>query len=170
MSEIRFEIVTNHDAERIEIARSLFREYEAWLGLDLCFQGFEAELAELPGKYAPPDGRLFLAFVGQEVAGCVAFRKLDVKTCEMKRLFVRPAFQGLGLGLRLIEKVIAAAKKIGCERLRLDTYPPKMGKAVALYNAYGFYEIEPYYDNPNPETLFMELDVPNYIPRPKLLP
>jgi ribosomal protein S18 acetylase RimI-like enzyme len=170
VSEIRFEIVTGDDVATVEIARALFREYEAWLEMDLCFQGFEAELMALPGKYALPEGRLILAFVGKEVAGCVALRKLDEKTCEMKRLFVLPAFQGLGIGVRLIDMVIAASKEIGCDSLRLDTYPPKMGKAVGLYRVYGFREIEPYYDNPNAQTLFMELDLKSHTPLPKPVP
>jgi putative acetyltransferase len=170
MSEIRFEIVTSETPENVELARAIFREYEAWLGLDLCFQGFEAELAGLPGKYSPPAGRLILAFADEDVAGSVALRPLDERTCEMKRLFVRPEFQGIGLGSRLIDSVITAAKEIGYERLRLDTFPPKMGKAVGLYEARGFREIEPYYDNPNTETLFMELDLTSHIPLPKPVP
>ncbi len=170
MSEIRFEIVTSETPENVELTRVIFREYEAWLGLDLCFQGFEAELAGLPGKYSPPAGRLILAFVDDELAGSVALRPLDERTCEMKRLFVRPEFQGIGLGSRLIDSVITAAKEIGYERLRLDTFPPKMGKAVGLYEARGFREIEPYYDNPNVETLFMELDLTSHIPLPKPVP
>lgn len=170
MSEIRFEIVTSETPKNIELARGIFREYEGWLGLDLCFQGFEAELAGLPGKYSPPAGRLILAFVDDELAGSVALRPLDERTCEMKRLFVRPEFQGIGLGSRLIDSVITAAKEIGYERLRLDTFPPKMGKAVGLYEARGFREIEPYYDNPNVETLFMELDLTSHIPLPKPVP
>lgn len=166
MEEVTFQIVSEDDAGAVSTARSIFREYEAWLGLDLCFQGFESELATLPGKYALPDGRLFLAFRGSNIAGCVALRKLDEKTCEMKRLFVRPAHQGLGLGVTLLRMVIAAARDIGYKRLRLDTYPPKMGKAVGIYEAHGFRQIGPYYDNPNPETLFMELDLAAYIPLP----
>lgn len=170
MSEIRFEIVTSETPKNIELARGIFREYEAWLGLDLCFQGFEAELAGLPGKYSLPAGRLILAFADEDLAGSVALRPLDKRTCEMKRLFVRPEFQGIGLGSRLIDSVISAAKEIGYERLRLDTFPPKMGKAVGLYEARGFREIEPYYDNPNAETLFMELDLTSHIPLPKPVP
>jgi carbonic anhydrase len=143
----------------IEIAEAatLFREYEAWLGLDLCFQGFEAELASLPGKYAPPDGRLFLAYSGRELAGCIALRPLDEGISEMKRLFVRDKFRGLGLGIELIKELIGAARDIGYLKLRLDTYPPKMAQAVALYRSLGFIEIPAYYDNPYDEVLFMEL-------------
>lgn len=170
METKRFEIVTSSNIESIKLARTMFREYESWLGLDLCFQGFETELASLPGKYDLPDGRLILAFLADEAAGCVALRRLDDATCEMKRLFVRPAFQGTGLGRKLIEAVIAAGLDCGYERLRLDTFPPKMAKAVRLYNAYGFREIASYYPNPNPETLFMELDLRSYIPLPNPVP
>ena len=141
----------------ISTAREIFREYEAWLGLDLCFQGFEDELKNLPGKYAPPQGRLLLASIDETVAGCIALRPLEAGVCEMKRLFVRENFRGEKIGQQLIDGVLAAARGIGCGRMRLDTFPPKMGKAVQLYRAYGFYEIEPYYENPNPGVLFMEL-------------
>lgn len=146
-------------AEDIEALRELFREYEAWLGLSLCFQGFEEELATLPGKYAPPEGRLYLASVGEEPAGCIALRSLGDGICEMKRLYLRENARGLGLGRRLIEQVIADAREIGYRKMRLDTYPPKMGKAVRLYEAHGFHPIDAYYDNPHGNTLFMELDL-----------
>ena len=146
----------NGDADIAE-ARGIFREYEAWLGLDLCFQGFEEELKNLPGKYVMPSGRLLLAYSNGELAGCIALRSLGDDTCEMKRLFVRENFRGLQIGRMLIERLIEDAKKIGYARMRLDTFPPKMGKAVQLYEAYGFHVIEPYYDNPNEGVLFMEL-------------
>ncbi|HSK73987.1 MAG TPA: GNAT family N-acetyltransferase [Pyrinomonadaceae bacterium] len=151
------EILQAETAEEIEAARILFREYEAWLGLDLCFQGFEEELAGLPGKYAKPEGRLLLALADKKAAGCIGFRKIEEGVCEMKRLFVRPEFRSLGLGKKLIEKLIEEAKIAGYERMRLDTYPPKMGNAVQLYESKGFREIPPYYHNPYGETLFMEL-------------
>ncbi|MBP6002143.1 MAG: GNAT family N-acetyltransferase [Pyrinomonadaceae bacterium] len=143
--------------EQIEATRAMFREYEAWLGLDLCFQGFEAELAALPGKYAMPDGRLLLAYSDDKLAGCIALRKLEDGICEMKRLFVRDGFRGQRIGVQLIERVIADAREIGYSAIRLDTYPPKMGKAVRLYESHGFRKIEPYYDNPHSDVLFMEL-------------
>ena len=155
------EIIQVETPEQIEETRKIFREYEAWLDLDLCFQGFESELANLPGKYSPPDGRLFLAVSNGKVAGCVALRKLEVGICEMKRLFVRQEFQGQKIGIALLEKLIAEAKEIGYQKLRLDTYPPKMQKAVGLYESYGFRQIEPYYHNPFGETLFMELELNN---------
>lgn len=142
--------------DQINEARELFREYEAWLGLDLCFQGFEAELAGLPGKYADPNGRLFLAYEDEKLAGCIALRSLGDGICEMKRLFVRNEFRGRNIGIDLIERVIADAREIGYTAMRLDTYPPKMGKAVSLYESHGFVPISPYYDNPHGDVLFME--------------
>ena len=150
------EITLATSAKQIEEARTLFREYEAWLGMSLCFQSFEEEVAGLPGKYAPPIGRLYLAYVDGEPAGCIALRKLEPGVCEMKRLYLRESARGLGLGVRLIEQVIADAREIGYAKMRLDTYPPKMGKAVSLYEAHGFYEIPPYYDNPHAGVLYME--------------
>lgn len=153
------EIIEAKTTNEIDRARSLFREYEAWLDLDLCFQGFEAELAGLPGKYAPPDGRLFLAYLNEKLAGCIALRKLKDGICEMKRLFVRDEFRGHKIGVQLIEKLIADAREIGYKRMRLDTYPAKMGKAVSLYESHGFHSIEPYYDNPHEGVVFMELSL-----------
>ena len=140
-------------------ARTLFREYETWIDLDLCFQGFEAELASLPGKYVLPGGRLMLAYVDDKLAGCVAMRKLDERICEMKRLFVRDEFRGHKIGIKLIERLIADAREIGYARMRLDTFPPKMAKAVKLYESHGFVEIPPYYSNPHDGVLFMELAI-----------
>ena len=153
------EIVRAHSLDDIKGARSLFREYAAWLEIDLCFQNFEKELSELPGDYAPPDGLLLLAFVNKALAGCVALRKIDEGVCEMKRLFVRPEFRGKRLGRGLVEAIIRNAKQIGYERMRLDTLPPKMNDAIALYQSLGFKEIEPYYENPVSGAIFMELDL-----------
>ena len=143
--------------EGVKQARGLFREYEAWLGLDLCFQNFEKELAELPGAYAPPTGRLLLAFEDDQLVGCVALRKLSDGVCEMKRLFVRPQFHGRGLGRRLAERIIDEARRASYERMRLDTLPEQMGNAITLYRSLDFKEIEPYYKNPVTGALFMEL-------------
>ncbi|MGQ0763206.1 MAG: GNAT family N-acetyltransferase [Acidobacteriota bacterium] len=143
--------------DEIDAARGLFREYEAWLGLDLCFQNFEKELAELPGAYAPPTGRLLLAFENDQLAGCVALRKLSDGVCEMKRLFLRPQFHGKGRGRELAERIIEEGRGAGYERICLDTLPEQMGKAIALYRSLGFKEIEPYYQNPVAGAMFMEL-------------
>ena len=143
--------------EDVKQARGLFREYESWLGLDLCFQNFEKELAELPGAYSPPTGRLLLAYENDQLAGCVALRKLSDGVCEMKRLFLRPQFHGGGRGRELAEVIIAEARSAGYERMRLDTLPEQMGKAISLYRSLGFKEIEAYYSNPVAGALFMEL-------------
>ena len=140
-------------------ARKLFREYAAWLEIDLCFQNFEKELAELPGDYAPPDGCLLLLHENEKVAGCVALRQLNNGLCEMKRLFVRGEFRGQGMGRKLIAAIVLAAREIGYQRMRLDTLPPKMNDAIALYRSFGFQEIEPYYNNPVPGAKFMELQL-----------
>jgi putative acetyltransferase len=153
------DFIQAHTPEHAQQARELFREYESWLGLDLCFQNFEKELAELPGAYALPTGRLLLAFENDQLAGCVALRKLGKGVCEMKRLFLRPHFHGKGRGRELAERIIAEAREAGYERMRLDTLPQQMGKAIALYRLLGFKEIEPYYQNPVHGALFMELDL-----------
>ncbi|MDQ3042616.1 MAG: GNAT family N-acetyltransferase [Acidobacteriota bacterium] len=149
-------IIQAETPAQIEDARRLFREYEAWLNVDLCFQSFEDELKNLPGKYAAPTGRLFLAFDGEKIAGCIAFRRIDDEICEMKRLYLREESRGAGLGKRLIERLTKEAKEIGYRKMQLDTLPEKMPRAVALYKEFGFQPIAAYYDNPHRETLFME--------------
>jgi len=152
------EIIQAETSEQIAAARELFREYEKWLGMSLCFQGFEEELAALPGKYAPPKGRLLLAYSDDKLAGCIALRPLtDEGVCEMKRLFVRDGFRGARIGVSLIERVIEDAREIGYSKMLLDTHPERMGKAVELYRSHGFVEIPPYYENPHAGVLFMEL-------------
>lgn len=153
------EIIQAETPGQIEEIRRLFREYEARLKVDLCFQGFEQELINLPGKYEKPAGRLFLIRREKLTAGCAALRKIDAGICEMKRLYVREDFRGFGLGKLLIEKLIEEARAVGYQKMRLDTLPGKMSSAVKLYKSYGFYEISPYYHNPHEETLFMELDL-----------
>lgn len=153
------EIVPVTTNEEVETTRQLFREYETWLDMDLCFQSFEEEIQSLPGKYSPPDGRIYIANIGGEPVGCIALRKIGDGICEMKRLYLKDVARGHGLGKELIEKVIADAREIGYAKMRLDTYPPKMGKAVSLYESHGFGKIEPYYDNPHTGVLYMELDL-----------
>ncbi|MGO9412967.1 MAG: GNAT family N-acetyltransferase [Spirochaetia bacterium] len=146
----------------VAAARTLIREYADFLGEDLSFQGFEQELAELPGKYAPPSGALFVAHVPakgkSQPAGCVALRKLSPGICEMKRLFVRPQCRGLGIGRLLAERVIEEARALGYKAMRLDTLQRLEG-AVTLYRSMGFEQIPPYYKNPLPGVLFWEKDL-----------
>lgn len=134
--------------------RAMLREYAAWLEVDLCFQNFEQELAELPGEYQPPRGRLLIA----DGAGCVALRPIDEETCEMKRLYIRPDHRGSGLGRRLVLALIEQARGIGYRRMRLDTMP-KMDRAQGLYASLGFRDIEAYRYNPEPGARFLELDL-----------
>ena len=143
--------------EQVQQARGLFEEYAAWVGFNLCFQNFDKELSELPGDYAPPDGRLLLAVENDQVAGCIALRKIGEGIGEMKRLYVRPEFRGKGLGRTLIETIIEAARDLGYRRLRLDTLPGKMDQAIAMYRSLGFKDIERYYNNPYETAAFMEL-------------
>ena len=144
-------------AAEISQARELFLEYAQSLGFSLCFQNFDKELADLPGDYAPPEGRLLLAEFEGQVAGCVALHKLEEGICEMKRLYLRPQFRGKGLGRVLADRIIAEAREIGYHRMRLDTVEPVMKDAVAMYRRIGFREISPYCANPMAGALYMEL-------------
>jgi len=144
---------------QIAQARELFLEYAQSLGFSLCFQNFDKELANLPGDYAPPEGRLLLAEYDGQLAACVALHKLEPDICEMKRLYLRPQFRGKGLGRILADRIIADARQIGYRRMRLDTVEPVMRDAVAMYRKLGFKEIPAYRPNPNPGTLYMELQL-----------
>jgi ribosomal protein S18 acetylase RimI-like enzyme len=135
--------------------RALFREYADSLGVDLSFQDFDRELASLPGDYVPPRGALLLAERDGAVAGCVALRPLEAGVCEMKRLFVRPAFRGARLGRTLAEGILAEGQRLGYARMRLDTLP-SMAEAIAMYERLGFVDIPPYRHNPIPGTRFLE--------------
>lgn len=148
-----------HTADDMRVARELFVEYGQSLGFSLCFQNFDQEYASLPGKYAPPRGRLLLAEVDGRPAGCIALRPLEEGVCEMKRLYVRPEYRRLKIGRQLAEAIIAEAKEIGYFAMRLDTVEDKMQAAVALYRALGFYDIGAYTANPVPGAKFMQLDL-----------
>lgn len=139
-------------------AREIFREYQLSLGIDLCFQGFEQELSALPGKYASPHGRLYLAFIDERLAGCIALRPFQEGQCEMKRLYVRPQFRGKNLGLLLATEIIGEARKIGYRQMVLDTLDT-MTAAQKLYRSLGFQEIPPYCFNPIDGAIFMSLDL-----------
>ncbi|HTR27437.1 MAG TPA: GNAT family N-acetyltransferase [Terriglobales bacterium] len=152
-------IVEAMASERVEQARELFLEYAKSLGFSLCFQNFDAELAALPGDYAPPGGRLLLAESDGQLAGCGALHALSPEICEMKRLYLRPQFRGRGIGRAIAERLIADAREIGYRRMRLDTVGPVMKDAVAMYRKLGFKEIEAYRANPMPGTLYMELEL-----------
>ena len=148
-----------HQAEtgkELEIIRIIFEEYAESLDFDLDFQNFREEIDSLPGQYASPTGRLLIAMYKDMPAGCIALRKLSRSICEMKRLYVRPQFRGLGIGRTLTEAIIEEAKQIGYTRIRLDTVP-SMVKARALYVSLGFKEINPYRYNPIEGSQFMEL-------------
>ncbi|MEW6251907.1 MAG: GNAT family N-acetyltransferase [Planctomycetota bacterium] len=178
-------IIAAHTPEHIDALRALFREYAADIRTDLCFQGFERELATLPGSYAPPAGRLLAAVLDAEeaiaarhasasytylaYAGCVALRPLAEGCCEMKRMYVRPAFRRQGLGRRLALATIAAAREIGYASMRLDTLG-HMLPAIRLYESLGFAHVGPYYLNPLPNVTYMELNLQRASPHPSISP
>lgn len=152
------EVVSVQSETDLQSIRSLFREYSELVSAALCFQGFEDELAGLPGKYLPPDGLLLLARDAAGVAGCVAMKRLDAHSAEMKRLFVRNAYRGTGLGRRLTHLVIDAARDAGCRRLVLDTMP-HLTEAIALYRSLGFRDCAPYLAAPTPGAQCFELNL-----------
>jgi GNAT superfamily N-acetyltransferase len=140
--------------DELPLVRELFREYAAGLGVDLCFQRFEEELAELPGEYAAPAGRLLLAWNGQQLAGCVALRPMGGGAAELRRLYVRPPFRGHGLGLQLARMALVEAAAAGHRRVCLHTLPT-MAEAVRVYRSLGFAEVEPYDPVPVPGALYL---------------
>jgi ribosomal protein S18 acetylase RimI-like enzyme len=155
----RLSIAQAETPAQIANVRELFLEYAQSLGFSLCFQSFDAELAGLPGDYAPPGGRLLLAQYEDQLAGCVALNKLEPGICEMKRLYLRPQFRGKAIGRALAEQIIAEARQIGYQRIRLDTVEPVMKDAVAMYRKIGFQEIASYRLNPIAGALYMELQL-----------
>ena len=168
----RITIVPADNPVRLQAVRELFKEYAASLNFNLCFQSFEEELARLPGEYAPWSGVLLLGLVDDQAAGCVALHRLEGEmagahgelfggsdVCEMKRLFVRPEFRGCGLGRELLDSVLRCAAAIGYRRMRLDTIPTQMGRAVDMYRKLGFVEIAPYRANPIAGAKYVELDL-----------
>ena len=147
--------IVDAEGASLAVARALVREYAEWLAIDLEYQDFERELALFPGDYVPPYGALLLAQAGSDIAGCVALRRLEPRICEMKRLWVRSNFQGLGIGRALAVAVLERATQLGYERMRLDTLP-RMAAALALYRDLGFREIPAYYPSPVPGTIYLE--------------
>ena len=152
----QFRLAKVRYAEGVAATATLFREYANWLAIDLSFQGFDAELEGLPGKYAPPDGDLMLALSSAGTpAGCVALRPIEgIAICEMKRLYVRPSARRLGIGVALVTAIIRSAEELGYAEMKLDTLPA-MPEALTLYKQFGFAQIPPYYHNPVPGTVYL---------------
>ena len=147
----------------VPLVRELMREYAQQLNVDLCFQNFEEELAQLPGLYAAPKGCLMVVTVQGQPAGCAAYRPMSDEVCEMKRLYIRPGFRGLALGRQLVNALLLRAQEAGYRSIRLDTLP-FMHSAIALYRSLGFQEIEPYCKNPIAGCLFFEATFPRVDP------
>ena len=150
------EIVHVVTADQLAEVRALFEEYWRSFGFTPCFQNFSGELAELPGSYVPPGGRLALVLVDGQSAGCAALRRLDDERCEFKRLYVRPQYRGMRLGRELLAWIIAEAKAAGYRQLVCDTMPA-MADALAMYQRAGFQRTEPYSDHPTPGAIFLRL-------------
>jgi ribosomal protein S18 acetylase RimI-like enzyme len=149
-------ILPAHESHHIPEIKALFLEYAQSLNFSLCFQGFDTELETLPGYYAPPRGALLVAKVGNTYAGCIALRPQEGNICEMKRLFVRNEFRGLQIGRKLAIAILEEGRKLGYEKMRLDTVPV-MQSAITLYRSLGFTEIPPYCENPIAGALYMEI-------------
>jgi putative acetyltransferase len=145
-------------ADEMDRIRALLREYSEMVGVDLCFQNFEEELATLPGRYAPPRGELLIAISNDDAVGCIALRQFrdEAEVCEMKRPFVRAKYRGTGLGRRLALAIIERGRELGYKKMRLDTLPQQV-EAHRLYESLGFYDVEPYSDFPIPGSRFLEL-------------
>ena len=162
MDTPEIQLLTPDTPAALEATREIFREYAQALGVDLCFQNFDAELAALPGEYAGPAGHLLLAYVDGSLAGCGAFRPLPdadyANACEMKRLYVRRAFRGFGLGRQLAQALLDRALQAGYSNMLLDTLDD-MEAARGLYEALGFEEIPPYYFNPLPGAHYLKVDL-----------
>jgi carbonic anhydrase len=158
---VKLRVLGAEDTAELDQVRQFFRNYAAWLGVDLCFQGFGEEMASLPGAYAAPEGRLFFAEHDGQPAGCVGLRRFSEGVCEMKRLYVEPTFRGLGIGRELVLAVIRTAKDLGYRRIMLDTLPA-MRIAVKLYREMGFTEAPAYYPTPVEGTIFLSLDLENW--------
>jgi ribosomal protein S18 acetylase RimI-like enzyme len=154
----RHEIRAARFPDDLQTVRMLFREYATRIGIDLAFQGFEEELAGLPGKYQAPAGRLVIAWDGSDANGCVALRPLNDRDCEMKRLYVHPRARGAALGRALALRICAEARAAGYGRICLDTLST-MTSALALYASLGFRDIAPYVFNPIPGARFLALDL-----------
>jgi GNAT superfamily N-acetyltransferase len=148
-------IIPAHSEPNLTQARILFREYADALGFHLSFQDFDVEMAELPGRYAPPEGRILLATCGGDAAGCVAMKRLGEGLCEMKRFYVRPTFRGKGIGIALAQAIIEE-RQAGYRAMRLDTVP-SMKSAIKIYESLGFKDTDPYVFNPVPGVRYLEL-------------
>ena len=157
-ADVRFGIASTPG--EFDMARELIREYADWLAVDLAFQNHDTELSEIETYYGPPKGCLYLATVKGETAGCMAVHPWTVAgEGELKRLYVRPAYRGLGIGGRLLDLTIAASREFGYRCLRFDTWPERMPEAQEMYRRLGSVETPPYYDNPVKGVIFMKLDL-----------
>lgn len=158
MAKKRTKYLVAESAEHLDAVKTLFMEYARSLEFSLGFQDFEEEISDMPGHYGPPDGCILLAFYDDVPVGCVGLRRLEEGVCEMKRLYVKPEFRGRGIGKYLSEMIIAEAKRIGYDKMRLDTLS-SMTEANAIYGNLGFRDIEPYRYNPFEDAIFLEIDL-----------